>query len=103
MNTGMVNKLMSFYYTHQFPRGSMFYFFKKRDDAKTQNKSRESWLLCLKDMTLVLIARHMTRNKLILSAMYHCPNPLKLNQFLGISNYGNQLRRLQRAEGDMQK
>jgi len=54
-------------------------------------------------MTLVLIARHMNRNKLILSAMYHCPNPLKLNQFLGISNYGNQLRRLQRAEGDMQK
>jgi hypothetical protein len=39
-------------------------------------------------MTLVLIARHMTRNKLIQSAMYHCQNPFKLNQFLGISNYG---------------
>jgi len=39
-------------------------------------------------MTLVLIARHMTRNKLILSAMYHCQYRWKLNQFLGISNYG---------------
>jgi len=39
-------------------------------------------------MTLILIARHMTKNKLILSAIYYCQNPLKLNQFLGISNYG---------------
>lgn len=39
-------------------------------------------------MTLVLTVRHMTRNKLIPSAMHHGQNPLKLNQFLGISNYG---------------
>jgi c-di-GMP-binding flagellar brake protein YcgR len=36
---------------------------------------------------LCLPVRYVTRNKLILSVMYHCQNPLKLIQFLRTFSY----------------
>lgn len=115
----MEYKLMSFFYTHLFPRGSMFHLKKKRENAKTHNPKDTVHYLQTVNGDRIKVENHgffvwevwhsfwLQGIRLGINCSWvQCTTAKTLwnsTSFLGYPIMAYQLRRLHRAERNMQK